>query len=174
MAFQVLHTEKIYRGRAVQLRVDTIRLPNGRETKLEIIDHTGSVVLVPQAEDGRIWFVRQYRHAAGKQLLELPAGTIEPGELPERCAARELREEIGMAADELREIGSFFLAPGYTTEYMHVFLARRLRSDPLLGDEDEILQPEAFSQSEARNMFARGEIEDAKTIAALALSWIEH
>ena len=170
MAVEVIHSEKIFDGRAVHLRVDTVRLPGGKETRLEIIEHVGSVVLLPLDEAGRVWFVRQYRHAAGKELLELPAGTLEPGEAPAVCADRELREEIGMAARDLRETGAFYLAPGYATEFMHVFLARRLYRDALDGDDDEILRPEPIPLEEVRGMLAAGAFEDAKTIAALALT----
>jgi ADP-ribose pyrophosphatase len=170
MSFEVKKTEWIFHGRAVHLRLDTVLLPNGRETQLEILDHVGSVALVPWADDEHIWFVRQYRHAAGRQLLELPAGTVEPGEEPAQCAARELQEEIGMAAEEITEIGSFYLAPGYATEYMHIFQARKLRPDPLPGDDDEILQPELYSLREIREMLAKGTFQDSKTIAALALA----
>jgi ADP-ribose pyrophosphatase len=169
MPFEVTKTEWIYHGRAVHLRADTVRLPNGNETRLEIIEHVGSVVLIPWADATHIWFVRQYRHAAGCELLELPAGTLEPSEPAAECAARELQEEVGMAAEALREIGAFYLAPGYATEYMHVFEARDLRPSRLPGDDDEILQPELYSLQEIQAMLAHGAFQDSKTIAALAL-----
>jgi len=171
MIFDVEKTEWIFRGRALNIRLDTVRLPNGKSTKLEIIDHVGSVVLVPVDESGGVWFVRQYRHATGSELLELPAGTLEPGEQPAECASRELREEIGMAAREVRPIGAFYLAPGYSTEYMHVFLARGLSLDPLPADEDEILQPELYSMQAVQKMAREGLFQDAKTITALALAF---
>jgi ADP-ribose pyrophosphatase len=114
--------------------------------------------------------VRQYRHAAGQELLELPAGALEPGEPPEACARREIREEIGMAAEKIQKIGEFFLAPGYSTEYMHVFLATGLRRDPLPGDPDEFLSVETYPVIEVLRMVAGGEIQDAKTLAALLVA----
>jgi ADP-ribose pyrophosphatase len=171
MGLPVEKSEWIYRGRAVALRADTVRLPNGKETRLEIIEHTGSVVLVPVDAMNAIWFVRQYRHATGGELLELPAGTVEPGEQPAACASRELREEIGMSANEIEHLGAFYLAPGYSTEYMHVYLARDLRIDPLPGDEDEILKPEKFSWQDVQKMLREGVFQDAKTITALTLAF---
>ena len=170
MAIEIISSEEKYSGRVLALRVDRVRLENGKDAALEIIAHHGSVVMVPVDADGGIWMVRQYRHAAGRELLELPAGSLEPGEEPAACAGRELREEIGMAAGRILRIGGFFLAPGYATEYMHVFLARDLRPDRLPGDEDEILTPEKYSLAELRRRLEEGNLEDAKTVAALAIA----
>jgi ADP-ribose pyrophosphatase len=166
---KILSSEKRFSGRAFGVRVDRIRLEDGRETALEIVEHAGSVAIVPLAEDGGIWFVRQYRHAAGRDLLELPAGTLNPGEAPVACAGRELREEIGMRAQRLTALGGFFLAPGYATEYMHVFLAEGLAADPLPADADEELFPEILPVARIRELLETGAFEDCKTVAALAL-----
>jgi ADP-ribose pyrophosphatase len=117
MPFETLTHEIIYRGRAFNVRRDQVRFPDQHTMHLDIIEHAGAVTLLPLDENGCILFVRQYRHAAGKMLLELPAGTLEVGEPPEDCAHREMREETGMAAGKLLKIGEFFLAPGYSTEY---------------------------------------------------------
>ncbi len=170
MSRELLFSEKRFSGRAFGVRVDRVRLGNGRETTLEIVEHVGSVAIVPFSEDGGIWFVRQYRHAAGRELLELPAGTLNPGEAPEVCAGRELREETGLRADRLTAIGGFFLAPGYATEYMHVFLAEGLSADPLPADPDEEIIPEKLTQAKVRELLEAGAIEDGKTVAALALA----
>jgi ADP-ribose pyrophosphatase len=170
MAIEVVSSEQKYSGRVIKLRVDRVLLPNGKETALDIVEHYGSVVMVPVDADGGIWFVRQYRHAAGRDILELPAGSLEPGEEPAVCAGRELREEIGLAAAKLTRLGGFFLAPGYATEFMHVFLATGLRPDRLPGDDDEILQPEKYSLAEVKAKLAAGDWEDAKTVAALAMA----
>ena len=114
--------------------------------------------------------VRQYRHATGGDLLELPAGTLEENENPEVCAAREIREETGMAAREFTKLGEFYLAPGYSTELMVVFLARGLSHDPLEADADEFLSVESVPIVEAIQMAERGEIPDAKSLAALFLA----
>ena len=160
----------MYEGRAFSVRRDRLALPEERTTDLDIVDHNGAVVIVPVDADGNIWFVRQYRHPAGVELLELPAGTLEEDESPDVCASREIREEIGMAAGKLEEIGSFFLAPGYSTEYMYAFLARDLSDSPLEGDDDEFLAPEPISRQRALEMVEEGSFQDAKTLAALHLA----
>jgi ADP-ribose pyrophosphatase len=120
--------------------------------------------------EGRILFVRQYRHATGKELLELPAGTLDVGELPENCALREIREETGFAAGKLIKLGEFFLAPGYSTEYMVVYLATELHPDPLPGDLDEFITLEPIPIDQAYNFALSGEIQDGKSLAALLLA----
>ena len=170
MKYQTLQSEPVYQGKAFRVRRDQVRLPDDKLTRLDIVEHIGAVTILPLDADGRIWFVRQYRHAAAQELLELPAGTLEPGEPPEACARREIREETGLAAGELRKLGEFFLAPGYSTEYMHVFLGTDLHPDPLPGDQDEFLSVEAHLAGEVFEMITRGEIQDAKTLAALLLA----
>ena len=136
----------------------------------DIVEHVGSVIILPLDADGQLIFVRQYRHAAGLDLLELPAGTLDKDELPETCATREVREETGMAAGKLESLGGFYLAPGYSTEYMYVYLATDLRYDPLEADADEFLTVERFPLKEALSMFESGEIQDAKSLAAILLA----
>jgi ADP-ribose pyrophosphatase len=169
MVFKTLFSKLIYQGRAFSVRQDELLLPNGQTTRLDIVVHPGAVVLLPVDETGQIWFVRQYRHSASKELLELPAGTLEEGEAPERCAGRELREEIGMSASNIRKIGDFFLAPGYSTEHLAIFLATGLSPDPLPRDEDEFIQVEKIAIGQALKMAEAGEFQDAKTLAALVL-----
>ncbi len=170
MTFELLKSEIVYLGRAFTIRRDTLRLPDGRETRFDIVEHVGSVVILPVDADGHLLFVRQYRHAAGLDLLELPAGTLDVGEAPEACARREVREETGMAAGKLEPLGGFYLAPGYSTEYMHVYLATDLRHDPLEADADEFLSVERVPLAEALAMCERGEVPDAKSLAALVLA----
>jgi ADP-ribose pyrophosphatase len=170
MSYELLKSEIVYPGRAFTVRRDTLRLPNGRETRYDIVEHPGSVIILPLDDQGNIIFVRQYRHAAGLDLLELPAGVLDEGEDPKTCARRELREETGMAAGQLKYMGGFYLAPGYSTEYMHVYLATLLRPDPLEADSDEFLTIETIPLSRALAMARRAEIPDAKSLAALLLS----
>ncbi|MBI5295534.1 MAG: NUDIX hydrolase [Chloroflexi bacterium] len=170
MPFELLKSEPLFQGRAFKIRRDTMRTPDGGETRLEIVEHGGSVVIVPVDGEGNMLFVRQYRHAAGLDLLELPAGTRDGAEPHEDCAAREIREETGMAADTLVRVGDFYLAPGYSTEFMAVFLATDLRHDPLEADADEFLQVEKMPVREAVQMAERGKMPDAKSLAALFLA----
>lgn len=170
MPFKLLKSEILLKGRAFAIRRDWMKTPDGRETKFDIIEHGGSVVLVPLDADGNLLFVRQYRHAAGQDLLELPAGTLDEGEAPEVCAAREIREETGFAAGKLEKLGEFYLAPGYSTEFMIVYLATDLKHDPLEADADEFLSVEKIPVKDALGMAERGEVPDAKSLAALLLA----
>jgi ADP-ribose pyrophosphatase len=170
MKFELVKSEILFEGRAFGIRRDHVKTPSGRTAKFDIVEHHGSVILVPIDGAGNIHFVRQYRHATGIKLLELPAGTLEPGEEPIECAAREIREEIGMAASSLREIGSFYLVPGYSTEYMHVFLATGLQENPLPPDTDEYLSIEKIPFIKAIEMARKGQLPDAKSLAALLLA----
>ena len=170
MAFELINSESKYQGRVFSVRQDEVRMPDGHPVKLDVVDHRGSVTMVPLDESGQVWFIRQYRHPAQQELLELPAGVMEPEEGALASAARELREEIGMGARHLKPLGEFFLAPGYSTEYMHVFLATGLYPAPLAQDEDEIIQVEKIPAGEALRLAKSGQIQDAKTIAALFLA----
>ncbi len=170
MPFELIKSEPLFQGRAFKIRRDQVKTPDGRQTKFDIVEHTGSVVILPIDEQGNLLFVRQYRHAAGLDLLELPAGTRDGDEPHEICAAREIREETGMAAGKLERIGDFYLAPGYSTEFMAVFIATDLRHDPLQADEDEFLQVEKIPVKKAMEMALHGEVPDAKSLAALFLA----
>ena len=170
MPFELLKSEPVFQGRAFKIRRDSLKTPDGRETKYEIVEHNGSVVIIPIDERENLLFVRQYRHAAGMDLLELPAGTREGDEPHEVCAAREIREETGMAAGKLERIGNFYLAPGYSTEFMAVFLATELTHNPLKADADEFLELEKIPINKAIEMAEKGEMPDAKTLAALFLA----
>ncbi len=167
--FELIKSETLMQGRAFKIRRDHLKTPDGRETKFEIIEHGGSVIIVPIDTDGKMLFVRQYRHATGMDLLELPAGTRDGDEPFEDCAAREIREETGMEAGKLQKIGDFYLAPGYSTEFMVVYLATDLQHNPLEADDDEFLEVEKIPVAEAIQRAERGEIPDAKSLAALLL-----
>lgn len=170
MSFELIRSETLLQGRAFKLRRDHLKTPDGKETKFEIVEHGGSVVVIPVDEHGNMWFVRQYRHAAGTDLLELPAGTRDGDEPFEECAAREIREETGMQAGTLTKVGEFYLAPGYSTEFMGVFLATDLRHNPLDPDADEFLSVEKIPVKTAIAMSERGEVPDAKSLAGLFLA----
>ena len=164
---QVVASERVH-GRWLRVRIDTLRYPSGHEGAIDIVEHRGGVTLLPIDSDGCVLLVEQYRHATGRVLLELPAGTIDAGESPEVCAERELQEETGYRPGRMERIGGFFTAPGYATEYLDVFLCSDLVESRLQGDEEAIVV-RRVPLPETLAMIARGEIEDAKTSAALLL-----
>ena len=164
-----IDSRRIYEGRVVNLRVDTIRLPNGRTSLREIVEHRGAAVIVPLDGQGNVVLVRQYRKAAEEMLLEAPAGTLEPGENPVQCAQRELQEEVRYAAERLRPLPTFWSAPGFSTERMYPFLATGLHPAPRQQDEDEDVEPVVVPLSRVPQMIQGGEIRDAKSIVALLM-----
>jgi len=170
MAFEIEGSKIIYQGRVFDVRQDQVRMPDGKLVRFDVVAHRGAVTILPVDDDGQVWFVRQYRHPAKTILLELPAGVMEEGEAPETSARREVREEIGMAAGELRSIGTFYLAPGYSTEFMYVFLATHLTAAPLKGDEDEFISIEKIPVQQVIQTVLAGRVQDAKTLAALFLA----
>ena len=163
-------SRSVFNGRIIDVRVDTIRLPNGRETTREIVDHAPSICVVPVDANGNVLLVRQYRKPTESFLLEVPAGGIEEGEEPEESTRRELQEEIGHTAAQLTKLTAFWLAPGWASEYMHVFLATGLTPAVLDSDEDEFIDVVTVPLSEAPNLIADGSIQDAKSVAALLLA----
>ena len=163
-------SREIYRGRIIEVRVDTVRLVNGRESTREIVAHAPSVCVAPVTDGNDVLLVRQYRKPAGRFLLEAPAGGIEPGEEPEAAARRELQEEIGHTAGRLTPLTAFWLAPGWCTEYMYAYLATELTPASLTADDDEFIEVVSVPLSETPRLIADGAIQDAKSIAALLLA----
>jgi ADP-ribose pyrophosphatase len=170
MAFETQKSEILYFGKAFDVRRDQVLLPDNKTTLIDVVIHPSAVTLIPVDSQGQILFVRQYRHAVGQELLELPAGTLNEGEEPEICAHREIREETGMSAAHLEKIGEFYLVPGYSTEHMHIYLATNLQSAPLPGDEDEFITVEPVALANVPDLIARGVLQDAKSLAALFLA----
>jgi 8-oxo-dGTP pyrophosphatase MutT (NUDIX family) len=156
-----------YEGNRISLRVDTARFDAGPEFDREIVEHPGSVVLIPITAEGKVLLIRQYRQSAEKILLEAPAGTREPGEDPEATARRELREEVGYRTKNLIPIGGSWVAPGYSTEYSHAFIATELEAAPLPADEGEDIVVTEFEFDDIHRLIAEGVLEDQMTIAAL-------
>jgi ADP-ribose pyrophosphatase len=169
MSFETIHSETIYRGRVFNVRVDQVRMPDDRVVQIDLVEHHGAVTVIPLDSEDQIWFIRQYRHPASKQLLELPAGVMDEGEEPDVSAQRELREEIGMAARKLRRIGEFYLAPGYSTEYMYIYLAEDLYLSPLAPDVDEVIHINKIPVSQVSSLAMNGQIQDSKSLASLFL-----
>ncbi len=161
---KVISTSTAYHGRLFNVDLSELEMEGGVHTLREIIIHPGAVCMVPVADDGRLLFVTQYRHAARKRLLELPAGTLEPGEEPLATAVRELQEEVGFRPGKTEHIGGFFVAPGYTTEYIHLFVCTDLQASVLPGDEDEDIEVISLTLAEALAAVESGEICDAKSV----------
>jgi ADP-ribose pyrophosphatase len=167
MHIKTLESKHAFHGRVFDVRQDKIELPDGRQVEMDIVVHHAAVTMLPIDAEGQIWFIRQYRHAIQEELLELPAGVSEPGEDPRESAQRELREEIGMAAGRLEKLGGFHLAPGYSTEYMHLYLATELTSSPLPGDETEVLYVEKIPARQAMRLAEEGGLQDSKSLVAM-------
>lgn len=167
---KITNQAQVYQGKVFKVRTDQVQLESGRQTAYDVVEHPGSVTMIPVDDDGLIWLIRQYRHPARTSLLEFPAGTLEGGEDPEDCAVRECQEEIGMEPGELLFLGSYYLAPGYSSEQTHLFLVRDLQPAPLQADEDEVINIEKFSVDEIYDLIASDGLQDAKTLAGLLLA----
>jgi len=166
---ETLSSDLIYKGKIFDVRIDSIR-EGDVEYKREIVVHKGSCVIVPVFADKTVALVRQYRHAAGKYLLEIPAGTLNKDEDPETGARRELEEEIGVTAAKIEKLTEFYVSPGFLTEKMFVYLASDLTEVGQKLEADELLTIERFSFPQLLEMIQNNQIEDAKTIAALTLA----
>jgi ADP-ribose pyrophosphatase len=164
---KITRTQSIYEGRVVKLALLDVELQDGSQSKRELVRHPGAVAVVALDEARHVLLVRQFRIAAGKLLLEIPAGTLEPDEAPLTCAERELQEETGYRPGKIEAMGGLFVAPGYTTEYIHLFFATDLSESRLQADADEFIEVERIPLADAVAMIERGEIIDGKSIAGL-------
>jgi ADP-ribose pyrophosphatase len=159
----------VFHGRKIDLVLDTVLSPDGQPQVREIVLHRGAAVMLPILDDQRVILVWNYRYPIGQRLLELPAGTLEPGEAPDSCAARELEEEIGYRAGKLTKLAEFYPSPGVLSECMHLFLAEELQPAQQKLDPGESIEVEILPFDEAVQSVMRGEIRDAKTIVGLLL-----
>jgi ADP-ribose diphosphatase len=160
----------IYRGRIVHLTSERVVLPNGHEIELEIVRHPGASAIVPVTAHGEIILIRQYRHAAGGFLHEVPAGKLAPAEPPEECAARELTEEAGVVAGRLTRLGRIVTSPGFADEVIHLFLAEDLVPGAMCHEPSEVITLLRRPLAACLEMIAAGEIVDAKSVCALFLA----
>lgn len=167
---RVTASRRIYEGRILSLREDTVLLAGGVEARREIVEHAPVVAIVPVDDRGRVLMVRQFRLPAQDVLLEIPAGGVDPGEEIEAAAQRELREETGYRAQRLQRIAGFYVSPGYVTEFIHVFLATGLSHDPQEADADEDIVVQPVPLAEAVRMVEAGEVRDAKSIVGILLA----
>jgi len=165
----LLSTKRVYSGKVLKLDLDTVALPNGRTTELEILRHPGASAVVPLKEDGRVVLIRQLRHATGGFIYEIPAGKLDPQEDPRDCATRELEEESGYCAGHLELLTSIWTAPGFTDEVIHIFLGTKLEVGKQNLDQDEVLEIVEWPLEEAISKIQDGTIRDAKTIIGLQM-----
>jgi ADP-ribose pyrophosphatase len=164
---KTLSSKMIYDGRAMNLRIDTIQMPEGRQTTREIVEHADCIAVIAIDEKNNILLVNQFRKAVEKELLEIPAGGIDPDEDVEIAVKREMQEETGYLPKKLARLGDFYSAPGYSTEYLHLYLATDLVPSRLVAEDTEGINVVRVPVSKIQKMLASGKICDAKSIAGL-------
>jgi ADP-ribose pyrophosphatase len=157
----------VFKGRVLELNLEQVRLPNGRVAELEIAHHPGGAAVVAVDAEGRVCLLRQFRHAAGGWLTELPAGKLDGGEPPLECARRELAEEAGVSAGRWEKLGEFFSSPGVLTEVIHLFLARDLQPADASPEEHEVLEASWVPLQQAMDLASSGRLQDAKSVIGL-------
>lgn len=164
---KTLSSQRVYEGRAVSLRVDAVEKASGKRTTREIVEHSDCVAIIVMDAEDNILLVRQFRKPVEKVLLEIPAGGIDPGESAEECVRRELQEETGYLPLKIERLGGFYSAPGYCTEYLHLYLATDLVPSPREAEDTESIEVVRVPLSQIPALIASGEICDAKSIAGL-------
>lgn len=165
----VTWSDYVFEGRLINVRIDTIRMPGGTLRQREIVEHPGAVAVVPVLPDGRIVLVRQFRPAVGRQMLELPAGTVEPDEDYANTARRELAEETGYRPEAITELVRFFVSPGWCNEELVVFVAPDITPGEQSPEDDEEIDIEIVTADEIPGLMKSGEIADSKTMVGLSL-----
>ena len=170
---KTLSSQLVYQGRAVRLRVDTVRVSGGRETTREIVEHSDCIAVIAIDAEGRVLLVKQFRKAVEKELLEIPAGGIDPGESPEDAVSREMREETGYLPRRVERLGGFYSAPGYSTEYLYLYLATDLIPSRLFAEDTEGISLVRVSPAQIPELISSGSICDSKSIAGL-LTYLEY
>lgn len=173
MAEETLSSEVVFDGRAIKVRVDTVRTSDGRQTTREIIEHSPVIVVVAVDADDNILLVKQYRRAIDKELLEIPAGGIDEGEAPEAAVVREMQEETGLRPQKVARLGGFYSTPGFCNEYLHLYLATDFTPDPLSAEDTAGIEVVRVPVTQVPELVNSGKMEDAKTIAGL-LFYLEY
>lgn len=164
---KTMKTEKIYEGKILTLRVDTVELPDKKYTKREIVEHPGAVAILALTDDKEVVLVKQFRKAVEQELLEVPAGKLEAGEEPEICAVRELKEETGFTAEKMEYIFQYHTSPGFSNEKIHLFFATGLKEGMAQPENDEYIDIEKIKIDELIYMIREGKIKDGKTVIAI-------
>ena len=166
-AEKTVSSRLLFEGRAVKLRIDTVQTASGRETTREIVEHADCVAIIAVDAEDKVLLVKQFRKPVEKELLEIPAGGIDPGESPEDAARREMQEESGYLPQKLERLGGFYSAPGYCTEYLSLYLASDLTPSRLFAEDTEGIEVVWVPLNQVSGLIASGRIEDAKSIAGL-------
>lgn len=164
---KTLKKSTVYEGDFLIYEKIQVELPDGNTANRDVIRHPGAVAVIAITEDNKVLFVEQYRKALDKITLEIPAGKIDKGESPEKSVVRELEEETGFKSDNIKFLGKIVTAPGFCDEYIHIYLAKDLKTGIKEGDEDEFINVKKFSMKEIKKMILNGEIYDSKTLSAL-------
>lgn len=167
---KTIGSEKIFDGRVIRVRRDTVELPNKHTSTREVVEHPGGVAIVPIDNDGNVHMVRQYRYPLRRECLELPAGKLEYGEDHRECGLRELGEETGMEAGNFEYLGVFCPSPGFCQELIHIYLATDLKQGKIHLDEDEFLEVEKYPLNKLIKMIHEGKIQDGKTVIGLLIA----
>lgn len=161
---KTVSSEKVFEGRIIDVRVETVEFPDGKTAYRELVDHPGGVGVIALTDDGKILMVRQYRKPIEKDIWEIPAGKLDKGENPKDCGIRELEEETGYTAKTVISLGYMYPSPGFANEVTHMFFAKELVKGTTNPDEDEFLDVKEFTVEEVKNMILNNEINDAKTV----------
>lgn len=169
---RLISSEVVYEGPLFTINRDRLEMDGGVIATRETIHHPGAVCMLPIDTDGNVILVTQYRHAAGRRLLELPAGTLEHDEEPLAAVARELQEEVGMLPGKIEPLGGFYVAPGYTSEYIHLFRCSELTASKLTADDDEDIEIETLSPAQAMAAVASGDVCDAKSVVGILRGFV--
>lgn len=167
---KTMKSEKVYEGKILNLRIDTVELPDKKYSKREIVEHPGAVSIIPINENNEVYLVKQYRKAIDKEILEIPAGKIEIGEEPKDCAIRELKEETGLEAESIDYMFEFYTSPGFSNEKMYLFIAKGLIKGEATPDTDEYIDIEKIHLDELINMVKNGQISDSKTLVGILMA----
>jgi len=169
---KLIDSTRVFEGRMISVRVDNVQLPTEKKVTREVVEHPGAVAVVAIREDKTVVMVRQYRHPAGKILLEIPAGKLDEGENPDACAVRELEEETGYKAAVIRKLATVYTTPGFTDELMHIYAAEGLGQSKQNMDEDEFIDIDYYTPQQLKEMIQAGQIEDAKTLLGLFMAGV--
>ena len=166
---KTISSDRVYTGKTISLRVDTVEIPNRGYKKREIVEHNGAVGIIAITRENKVVLVKQYRKAIEKELWEIPAGKIEPGENPKESAMRELKEETGYSAQSMKLLHKFYTSAGFSNQKIYIYLAENLTSGSQDFDDDEFIEAKEFSLNEVYDMIYNNDIEDAKTSIGMLL-----